>query len=201
MLLVQPDGSVSVAASLGTTPGQIYAVPDGTGDVLVPEPAKHKIVTVTPQGHITTRLVVPITPPRHVTGRVTKLAKKHAIAAVRMAQEPVAVASDEFGDIVVGLANGDVEEFYAGLKGAVHLFNLRGIAAIAMDRLGNSYAGSAQFRTVVMHVAATSRDVVVNRNFRSLTGLSSTPSGELWIVDKASIGMWKVTPYPLFTNL
>jgi hypothetical protein len=52
-----------------------------------------------------------------------------------------------------------------------------------------------------MHVAATGRSVVVNRNFRSLTGLSATPTGTLWIADRASIGLFKVVPTPAFTQL
>ena len=113
---------------------------------------------------------------------------------------PVAVAQDVNDDVVVGLASGDVVE-YEPFSKPVHLFNLRGIAAIAMDAAGNSYTGSWRYRTVVMHVAATGRDVVVNRDFRSITGLSSTPSGTLWIADQKSVGLWKVIPTPAFTQL
>jgi len=176
VLLVRPDGTSSVVTSLGTPPGQIYADPGLPGDVLVPEPALHQVVDVSPTGRVTVR-------------------------EANLRRRPVAVAADEFGDVVVGLVNGDVEEFYVGQPHPVRLFNLRGIAAIAMDRLGNSYTGSHRYRTVVMHVAATGRSVVANRNFRSLTGLTSSANGVLWIVDKASIGMWKVVPTAMFTNL
>ena len=70
-----------------------------------------------------------------------------------------------------------------------------------MDKYGNSYTASSRYHLVVMHVAATGRDVVVNRDFRSLSGLTSSPSGQLWISDTKSIGLFKVIPTPFFTQL
>jgi streptogramin lyase len=174
LLTVGADGSTHVVLRGLADPRQLYAVPGGSGDVLVAEAGSGTILRVTPQGHV----------------RVELHGLKH----------PVAVATDTVGDLTVGLANGNVVE-YPPLGRAVKLYNLRGISAIAMDELGNSYTGSARYRTVVMHVAATGRSVVVNRNFRSLTGLSATPTGTLWIADRASIGLFKVVPTPAFTQL
>jgi streptogramin lyase len=156
---------------------QLYAVPDGSGDVLVAEQGANRIAEVTPAGEVFTRL--------HLTGRL---------------HGPVGVAEDPEGDLVVGLANGDVVEFDPSGT-PKHLFNLRHIAGIAMDKYGNSYTASSKYHLVVMHVAATGRDVVVNRDFRSLSGLTSSPSGQLWISDKKSIGLFTVIPTPFFTQL
>ena len=50
------------------------------------------------------------------------------------------------GDVVVGLANGDVVRVSTRAAKRRHLFNLRGITAIAMDRYGNSYTASSRYR-------------------------------------------------------
>ena len=64
-----------------------------------------------------------------------------------------------------------------------------------MDEHGNIYIASSTLPdSSSMHVAATGRDVVVNRDFRSLTGLSASPTGTLWIADKKSLGLFKVRP-------
>jgi streptogramin lyase len=177
LLLVTAAGAHHVVASRLSHPRQLYAAPDGSGDVLVAEEGANRIAEVTPQGKVTTRLQLPV-----------------------RFKGPVGVASDLGGDLVVGLKNGDIFEFHPGGK-PMHLFNLRFIAAIAMDKYGNSYTSSTRYHLVVMHVAATGRDAVVNRDFRSLTGLTSAPSGQLWITDKKSIGMFTVIPTPFFTQL
>jgi streptogramin lyase len=176
--LVSSSGTRAVV-DLGVAAGarQLYAVPGGSGDVLVAEAGANRIAEVTPVGEVFSRL--------QLTGHL---------------HHPVGVAEDAQGELVVGLANGDVVEFN-GSGTHRHLFNLRYIAAIAMDKLGNSYTASTRYHLVVMHVAATGRDVVVNRNFRSLTGLTSSPSGQLWISDKKSIGLFTVIPTPFFTQL
>ncbi|HEV3329184.1 MAG TPA: hypothetical protein VGZ33_07275, partial [Acidimicrobiales bacterium] len=177
LALVTPSGANTVIEKGLARPRQLYAVPGASGDVLVAEEGANRIVEVTPSGATFTRL--------QLKGRLHR---------------PVGVAEDPQGDLVVGLANGDVVEF--GPSGVPrHLFNLRYIAAIAMDRYGNSYTASSHYHLVVMHVAATGRDVVVNRDFRSLSGLTSSPSGQLWISDKKSIGLFTVIPTPFFTQL
>jgi NHL repeat-containing protein len=177
LLLVTASGTHRAVVTGLADPRQLYAVPGSSGDVLVAEPGANRIAEVTPTGTVTTRL--------RLTGKLKR---------------PVAVAEDSGGDLVVGLANGDIVEFHSSGK-PVHLFNLRFIAAIAMDKYGNSYTGSRRYHLVVMHVAATGRDVVVNRNFRSLTGLTSSPSGQLWVSDKKSIGLFTVISTPFFTQL
>ena len=156
------------------TPGQLYAVPGTNGSVLAVEQSSGLVVEGTPTGTITTRL-----------------------SGLR---QPVAVAEDPLGDYVVAQRNGDVFEVRSNGK-RVHLYNLKGITALAMDGQGNSYAASSRYRTVVMHVAATGRDAVVNRDFLSLTGMSATPKGTLWIADKKSNGLFMVVPTPVLTQL
>jgi streptogramin lyase len=175
--LVTPNGAHHVVASGLSDPRQLYAAPDGSGDVLVAETGANRIAEVTPTGTVTTLL--------HLSGRYTR---------------PVAVAENRGGVLVVGLENGNVVQFHPREK-PVKLFNLRFIAAIAMDKYNNSYTASSRYHLVVMHVAATGRDVVVNRNFRSLTGMTSSPSGQLWISDKKSIGLYTVISTPFFTQL
>ena len=72
--------------------------------------------------------------------------------------------------------------------------HITGITSMAMDGKRNVYAASQRYRLVVMHVDATGRDIVVNRVFPSLTGMSASPSGSLWIADKKSLGMWLIMP-------
>jgi glucose/arabinose dehydrogenase len=155
-------------------PRQLWAVPDASGSVLAVEEHRGQVVEITPSGTIATRL----------TGL----------------HQPVAVAEDPQGDYVVAQRNGDVFEIQANGK-RMHFYNLLGVTALAMDAQGNSYAASSTYRLVVMHVAATGRDVVVNRDFRSLTGMSATPKGTLWIADKKSFGLFMVVPTPTLTQL
>lgn len=174
--LVSDTGASQLVASGLDTPRQLYAVP-GSGDVLVAETGANRIVEVTPSGAVTTRL--------QLKGRYL---------------HPVAVAEDTHGDVVVGLKNGNVVE-YSPSGTPKRLFNVGGIAAIAMDGAGNAYVGSWKYRTVIQHVAATGRDVVVNRDFRSLTGLTSSPGGTLWVSDDKSLGLFMIVPTPFFTQL
>jgi sugar lactone lactonase YvrE len=172
--LVQPDGTSSVVKSDLATPRQLYAVPNASGAVLVAEEYSGQVVEVSPSGTVG-----------------TLLSGLH---------QPVAVAEDAQGDFVVAQRNGDVIEIAANGK-RTHLYFLSGVTAVAMDALGNSYAASSTYRLVVMHVAATGRDAVVSRDFRSLTGMTASPSGNLWIGDHTSLGLFVVVPSPLFTQL
>ena len=176
LLLVNPDGTSRVVASDLARPRQLWAVANGAGAVLVAEEGKGRILEVTPSGQS-----FPIK-------RLGKLDK------------PVAVAEDPAGDVVVGLSNGNVYEFPVGGK-RVELFNVHGITAIAMDDAGNSYTASYKYHIIVMHVALSGRDVVVNRGFRSLTGLTGSAKGVLWVTDSKSIGLFKVVPSPFHTQL
>jgi DNA-binding beta-propeller fold protein YncE len=173
--LVDPRGHAHVVVRGLRRPRQLWAVPDGGGAVLVAEEGRDRIIQVTPSGATTVVLA-------HVT-------------------RPVGVASDPAGQLVVGLADGDVFEYHPGARTPQFLYNLRGIAAIAMGANGDSWVGSRRYRIVVMRVALTGRRVVVNRDFRSLTGLSATPTGQLWVVDRKSIGLYTVIPSPFFTQL
>jgi len=164
--LVNPStGFVRVVASGLADPRQLWSLADGS--VLVALRGAGEVIRVTTQG-----------------------AQSRVLSGVA---DPVGVASDAYGDLAVALQNGDVIQLPPGGK-STKLFNLRGITAIAFDAKGNLYAASSQFKTVVMHVAVTGRDVVVNRNFRSLTGMSSSPSGNLWISDTKSAGLYEVVP-------
>jgi sugar lactone lactonase YvrE len=172
--LVQPDGTSKIVKSDLATPRQLYAVPNASGAVLVAEEYSGQVVEVSPSGTVG-----------------TLLSGLH---------QPVAVAEDAQGDFVVAQRNGDVIEIAANGK-RTHLYFLSGVTAVAMDLLGNSYAASSTYRLVVMHVAATSRDAVVSRDYRSLTGMTASPGGNLWIGDHTSLGLFVVVPGPLFTQL
>ena len=50
-------------------------------------------------------------------------------------------------------------------------------------------------------VAATGRDAVVSRDYRSLTGMSASPNGDLWIADQKSLGLFLVVPTPSLSQL
>lgn len=175
--LVTSDGTASVVTRGLDDPGQLYADPQLPGQVLVAATGSNRILLVSPSGQV-----------------------KDWLSDFGKHTRPVAVAGDVNGDLVVGFANGAVVEYPPNGKGTL-LFSVHGIAAIAMDKYGNSFTGSWRYRTVIEHVAATGRDVVVNRDFRSLTGLTSSPGGTLWITDKKSIGLFTVVPTPYFTQL
>jgi glucose/arabinose dehydrogenase len=174
LVLVQPNGSWRVVTSGLVTPRQLYATPNASGSVLVVEEQSGKVVEVSSSGTVGTLL----------SGL----------------SQPEAVAEDAQGDFVVAQRDGQVNEYAAnGTK--TYLYNLLGVTAIAMDALGNSYAASSTSRHVVMHVAATGVDAVVSRDYRSLSGMSATSNGSLWIADKTSLGLFVVVPTPLFTQL
>ena len=175
--LVSSDGTSKVVVAGLRDPRQLYTVPGSGGDVLVAEAHHGVILEVTPSGKTYVRLK-----------------GSHRNVA------PVAVAEDQYGTLVVGFKNGNVVEYSPNGK-PKQLFNVGGIAAVAMDGAGNSFTGSWKYRTVIEHVAATGRDVVVNRDFRSLTGLSASPGGTLWVSDKVSIGLYMVVPTPFYTQL
>ena len=172
--LVAPNGTSRVVKSDLVTPRQLYAVPNSSGSVLVAEEHSGKVVEVTPSGTVGTLL----------SGL----------------DQPVAVAEDTQGDFVVAQRDGDVVEISANGK-KTHLYDLLGVTAVAMDAEGNSYAASSTYRLVVMHVAATGRDAVVSRDYRSLTAMSASPDGTLWIGDQKSLGLFSVIPTPLFSQL
>jgi streptogramin lyase len=175
LLLVNPkDGRYRVVAMGLDDPRQLYEVPGGNGAVLVADEGTGSILEF------------------HADG--TSSVVLHGL------DQPQGVAEDLAGDFVVGLKNGNVYEYPIG--GKRHwLFNLRGITSIVMDTYGNSYIASSRYRLIVEHVAATGRDAVVNRDFRSLSGMSSTAKGILWIADKKSVGLYQVIPTPFYTQL
>jgi|GEM_PF-5079245 len=174
LVLVQPNGSWRVVRSGLATPRQLYATPNASGSVLVAEENAGKIVEVSTSGTVGTVL----------SGL----------------DQPVAVAEDAHSDFVVAQRDGQVIEVMANGK-HVHLYNLLGVTAVAMDTQGNSYAATSTYRHVVMHVAATGIDAVVSRDYRSLTGMSAAPDGRLWIADKVSLGLFLVQPAALFSRL
>lgn len=164
--LVNPStGFVRIVATALADPRQLWGLRDGS--VLVALRGSGEIIRVSTSGQIS----------RVLSGLA----------------QPVGVAEDRFGDLAVGLTNGDVYSLPYGGK-SEKLFNLLGITAMAFDAKGNLYAASSKFKTVVMHVATSGRDAVVNRNFRSLTGMSASPSGNLWIGDAKSLGLFEVVP-------
>lgn len=166
LLLVHQGGKRHVVAEGLADPRQLYAVPGGDGAVLVAVEGSGEILEVQPDG--ATKVVL------------------HGL------DDPVGVAV-EGGVYTVGLEDGNVYQY--GLVGPRQLlYNLRGISAIAMDAEGNSYVASSRYRLIVEHVAATGRDAVVNREFRSLAGMSSTPTGTLWVGDPKSIGLIEIVP-------
>jgi streptogramin lyase len=172
--LVSANGTVQVVESDLVTPRQLYAVPGTSGSILAVEERTGQVVEFKADG---TRQTV-----------------------LRGLDQPVAVAEDPFGDFVVAQRNGDVFEIAANGKRS-HLYTLLDVTAIAMDGQGNSYAASSQYRLVVMHVAATGRDAVVSRDYRSLTGMSASPNGDLWIADQKSLGLFLVVPTPSLSQL
>ncbi len=172
LLLVSPDGTSRVVRQDLAGPAQLWA--SSGGSVLVAETYGGQVLRVAPDGS--------------------------SLPVITGLDRPVAVAQDPGGDVAVGLANGTVYEYFAAPKRQT-LFNLRGISAIAMDQAGNVYVGSTRFATIVEHVAATGRDVVVNRNFRSLTGLGASPDGTLWVGDQKSLGLFEVVSSPLLLQL
>jgi len=174
LVLVHPDGSWGVVSTGLVTPKQLYAVPGTNGSVLVAEASSGKVVEVSAGGTLRTLL----------SGL----------------NQPVAVAEDPLGDFVVAQRDGQVIEITAKGK-RTHLYNLLGVTAVAMDGQGNSYAATSTYRHVVEHVAATGIDVVVSRDFRSLTGMSASPDGSLWIVDKLSLGLFMIEPQAQITQL
>jgi streptogramin lyase len=173
LLLVNPKtGTSHVVASGLNGPRQLWALPGSA--VLLAEEGAGKVLEVAPTGRL--------------------------FSVISGLHSPVAVAEDVGGDLAVGLANGDVYSYPASGK-SMGLFNLHGITAMAMDSAGNIYTASSQYRLVVMHVEASGRDIVVNRDFRSLTGLSCTPKGTLWISDSLSQGIFMVRPTHFMTQL
>jgi streptogramin lyase len=175
LLLVDPvDGTYRVVAKDLSDPRQLYAVPGGDGAVLVADEGAGTILEVDVNG----------------TSSVVR----------RGLDKPTGVAEDLAGDLVVGLKNGQVYEYPIGGKREL-LFNLKGITSIAMDKYGNGFIASARYRLIVEHVAATNVDAVVNRDFRSLSGMSSTAKGVLWVADKKSVGLFEVIPTPFYTQL
>jgi streptogramin lyase len=172
LVLVSPNGAVHVVKQDLAGPAQLWAVSGGS--VLVAESYGGRILQVAPSGS--------------------------SFDLVSGLDRPVAVARDPGGDLVVGLANGNVTEYFATPK-PVLLFNLHGITAIAMDQDGNSYVASSTYATIVEHVWASGRDVVVNRDFNSISGLGASPSGTLWVVDHKSIGLFDVVSTPVWSQL
>jgi hypothetical protein len=155
-------------------PRQLYEAPGSDGSVLVAEEGAGTIVEYRVNG--------------------TKQVVEHGLA------QPTAVAEDPAGDIVVALKNGEVYEYPIGAK-REKLFNLRGVTAIAMTSNGNSFIASARYRLIVEHVAVTGVDAVVNRDFRTLSGMSSTAKGILWVSDRKSLGLYEVIPTHFYTQL
>jgi sugar lactone lactonase YvrE len=175
LLLVDPsDGTYRVVAQGLDDPRQLYAAPGGDGAVLVVVRGSGTILQYETNGSSTVVL--------------------HGL------DKPNAVAEDLAGDLVVALKNGQVYEYPIGGKRQL-LFNLRGVTSIAMDKYGNAFIASARYRLIVEHVAATNVDAVVNRDFRSLSGMSSTAKGVLWIADRKSVGLYEVIPTPFYTQL
>jgi hypothetical protein len=175
LLLVDPTrGTYRVVARTLNKPRELYAVPGSRGAVLVADEGAGSIIQFNAKGTSTVVL--------------------HGL------KKPTAVAEDLAGDLVVSLKNGNVYEYPIGAKRKL-LFNLKGITSIAMDRYGDSFMASARYRLIVEHVAATGVDAVVNRDFRSLSGMSGTAKGILWVADKNSVGLFKVIPTPFYTQL
>ncbi|HEY8081252.1 MAG TPA: hypothetical protein VIE15_04100, partial [Acidimicrobiales bacterium] len=173
VLLVNPqNGTVRVVQSGLSAPGQLWALP--SGGVLVAEKGAGQILEIAPSGKV--------------------------FSVISGLQSPVGVAKDRFGDLVVALENGNIYSY--PVVGSSHwLYNLKGVTAMAMDASGNSYAASSRYRLVVMHVKASGRSVVVNRDFRSLTGMTCTPQGDLFIADQKSVGLFEVVPTHVITQL
>jgi DNA-binding beta-propeller fold protein YncE len=196
LVLVAPNGSWHVVVRGLDGPRQLYPSPTGTGGVLVAEQGKGEILAVAPDG-------------------ATKVLLAHL-------NSPDSVAADAFGTVVVGLKDGNVYQFSAKATEKVKvkvkvrgkeivevrreprpefLFNVLGITSIGIDGRGNAFVASARYRLVIEHVAATGRDAVVVRDFRSLSGMAITSQDVMWVADLRSIGLWKVVPTHFFTQL
>ena len=206
------DGSLSTVATLPGTPVGVAAEQYGGGLVWV-DLADGRLLLVDPRTGKWQVIASGLSDPRQLwtmqyvfggpvnavyvaeagAGRILEIADNgQATTVVGGLEHPVAVAI-EGGTLAVGLANGNVYE-YPPVGKKTMLFNVRGITSMAMDGKRNVYAASQRYRLVVMHVDATGRDIVVNRVFPSLTGMSASPSGSLWIADKKSLGMWLIMP-------
>lgn len=172
--LVGPSGQVRQVLSGLDEPRQLYPV-DGTGGVYVVEQGKGEILLVSPDGATSVAL--------------------HSL------DQPVAFATDGFGHDVVALKNGEVLENLTSPDKWTLLFNLKGVTSIGIDRYGNAFVASARYRLIVEHVLATGRSAVVNRGFRSLSGMAAQPDGVLWVADRNSVGLWVVTPTRFSTQL
>ncbi len=172
--IVSPNGQVRQVLSGLKDPRQL-APADGTSGVYVVERGAGEVLLVSPNGAV----------------RVMFHGLDH----------PVAFGTDGFGHDVVALQDGKVLENITGPDRWTLLFNLKGVTAIGMDRYGNAYVASSRYRLIVEHVLATGRSAVVNRDFRSLSGMAAQPNGVLWVADHKSIGLWVVTPVRFSTQL
>lgn len=173
LLLVSPNGTYRVVAQGLDRPRQLWAVNGGTA-VLVAEAGSNRIV-------------------EFGTGGASDVLEAGL-------PSPVAVAEGATGTLAIGLGDGDVYELPRN-GASRYLFSVHGICAIGIDDANNIYVASSRYRLVIEHNADTGADVVVNRDFRSIAGMTTTARGVLWVVDRTSNALYQVPQTRLTVQL